>query len=141
MNDLEKREEEEAVEKKGNLKKALVKAWDVFVVLFGIFLFIIMLAFFQTIQETKVTEEKKETISLEKLQKEVDILYKTERPTTSQIFDMYQDLRTAEKTFIKKAKTSEEKTSVHVEILSMKEDVLMLQKKEESYERAPQRVE
>jgi len=126
MKEQENTEKEIEIKKEGRMKSSLRKIGDILFILLGLFLFLAMLAFFQTIQESNVSKEKKETVSLEKLQKEVDDLYKSEQPTTSEILDMYKELRDAEKTFVKKASTPEDKNKVRIEILSMKQDVLII---------------
>lgn len=115
----------EEVEKK---KHPLRKLWDGFVTVLGIFFFLFIFALLQVYQEAKPKEkEVKPSAQLEALQKKVDTLYQDTGRTKKDVQKLYSEVRKTEDSLLKTAKANDEKALLKSEIVSIKQDLLVLQ--------------
>ena len=94
----------------------------------SIFFFVLIFAIGQAFQDVKPKEkEVKPSVQIESLQKKVDALYQSKERKDKDITKLYSEIRKAEDSILKDAKANDEKALLKGEIVSLKQDVLMLE--------------
>lgn len=117
--------EESVVKKK---KHPLRKIWDIFIAIMSILFFILIFAIGQAFQDVQPKEKKvKPSVQVELLQKKVDALYQSKERKDKDITKLYSEIRKAEDSILKDAKANDEKALLKGEIVSLKQDILMLE--------------
>lgn len=118
---------EKKTEEKGK-KHPLRKIWDIVLTIFSIIVILFVLAFVQVFQEVQPKKkEVKPSAQIESLQKKVDTLYQEKKREKKDVQNLYSEIRKVEDEILKTAKANDEKALLKTEIVSLKQDLLMLE--------------
>lgn len=117
-------EKKENKEKKHPLRKIL----DIVLTIFSIIVILFVLAFIQVFQEAQPKKkEVKPSAQIESLEKKVDSLYQEREREKKDVQNLYSEIRKVENEILKTAKANDEKALLKTEIISLKQDLLMLE--------------